>query len=171
MYSAVKHFAYFIEGRRVHIYTDHKPLTFAFASGSERWTARQQRHLSLIAEYTTDVRHIQGRVNVVADALSRVELEVNQVCVNNNLPDIDLVKMAEAQQDDVQVQAYRTAISKLVLADLPIPGTNTTLLCDTSTGAPRPIVPRSWRRTVFNTIHGLAHSLKCPQQLGTSTCW
>ena len=27
MYSAVKHFAYFIEGRRVHIYTDHKPLT------------------------------------------------------------------------------------------------------------------------------------------------
>ena len=157
MYSAVKHFAYFLEGRRVHIYTDHKPLTFAFASGSERWTARQQRHLSLIAEYTTDVRHVQGRVNVVADALSRVELDVNQVSVNNKLPDIDLVKMAQAQQDDVQVQAYRTAISKLVLADLPIPGTNTTLLCDTSTGVPRPIVPRPWQRTVFNTIHGLAH--------------
>ena len=74
-----------------------------------------------------------------------------------NPPDIDLIKMAQAQQDDVQVQAYRTAISKLVLADLPIPGTNTTLLCDTSTGVPRPIVPQSWRRTVFNTIHGLAH--------------
>ncbi len=60
MYSAVKHFAYFIEGRRFHIYTDHKPLTFAFASSLERWTSRQQRHLAFIAEYTTDVRHVHG---------------------------------------------------------------------------------------------------------------
>lgn len=36
MYSAVKHFAYFVEGRRFHIYTDHKLLTFAFASSSDR---------------------------------------------------------------------------------------------------------------------------------------
>ena len=46
------------------------------------------------------------------------------MCVNNNLPDIDLVKMAQAQQDDVQVQAYRTTINKLVLEDLPILVTN-----------------------------------------------
>ena len=58
MYSAVKHFSYFIEGRRFHIYTDHKPLTFALASSSERWTPRQQRHLTFVAEYTTDVRHV-----------------------------------------------------------------------------------------------------------------
>ena len=45
MYSAVKHFSYFVEGQCFHIYTDHKPLTFAFASSSERWTSRQQRHL------------------------------------------------------------------------------------------------------------------------------
>ena len=42
MYSAVKYFSYFIEGRRFHIYTDHKPHTFAFASSSDRWTLRQQ---------------------------------------------------------------------------------------------------------------------------------
>ena len=52
MFLAVKHFVYFIEGRRFHIYTDHKPITFAFASSSQRWTARQQRHLAFIAEYT-----------------------------------------------------------------------------------------------------------------------
>ncbi len=157
IYSAVKHFAYFIEGRRFHIYTDHKPLTFAFASSSERWTSRQQRHLALVAEYTTDVRHVHGRDNAVADALSRVELSVNQVCGSVDALDLDLVNMAQAQQEDAGVQAYRTAITGLVLADLPIPGTNTTLLCDTSLGTPRPIVPQSWRRVVFDAIHGLAH--------------
>ena len=70
MYSAVKHFSYFIEGRRFHIYTDHKSLTFAFASSSDRWTLRQQRHLAVISEYTTDVRHVEYRNNAVADALS-----------------------------------------------------------------------------------------------------
>ena len=156
MYSAVKHFAYFIEGRRFHIYTDHKPLTFALASSSERWTSRQQRHLALVAEYSTDVRHVRGRDNAVADALSRIEL-TDQVCGSVTTQDLDLVSMAKAQQEDAGVQAYRTAITGLVLADLLISGTNTTLLCDTSVGTPRPIVPLSWRRVVFDSIHGLAH--------------
>ena len=157
MYSAVKHFTYFIEGQRFHIYTDHKPLTFAFASSSERWTPRQQRHLTFIAEYTTDVRHVHGRDNAVADALSRVELSEDPVCMAAGPPDLDLLRMAQAQLTDAGVQAFRTAITSLVFADLLIPGTNTTLLCDTSTGVPRPVVPLTWRRAVFDSIHGLAH--------------
>ena len=157
MYSAVKHFSYFVEGQTFHIYTDHKPLTFAFASSSECWTSRQQRHLSYIAEYTTDVRHVHGRDNAVADALSRVELSRNPVCMAAGFPDFNLLNMAQAQQADSGVQAYRTAITRLVLADIPIQGTTTTLLCDTSTGVARPIVPLSWRRVVFDAIHCLAH--------------
>ena len=134
MFLAVKHFAYFIEGRRFHVYIDHKPLTFAFASSSQRWTARQQCHLAFIAEYTTDVRHVHGRDNIVADALSCVQLSVNPVTIPADSVNINLLRMAKAQQEDVGVQAYRTAINRLKLADLPIPGTNTTLLCDTSTG-------------------------------------
>ena len=34
---------------------------------------------------------------------------------------------------------------------------NTTLLCDVSTGQPRPMVPAGWRRKVFDMIHGLSH--------------
>ena len=34
---------------------------------------------------------------------------------------------------------------------------NATLLCDTSTGHPRPLVPAAWRRQVFDAIHGLSH--------------
>ena len=31
------------------------------------------------------------------------------------------------------------------------------MLCDVSTGRPRPLVPTKLRRTVFNVVHGLAH--------------
>ena len=32
IYLAVKHFRYFLEGRQFHIWTDHKPLTFALST-------------------------------------------------------------------------------------------------------------------------------------------
>jgi hypothetical protein len=35
------------------------------------WSARQQRHLSYIAEFTSDIQHVPGAANVVADTLSR----------------------------------------------------------------------------------------------------
>ena len=44
MYLAVRHFRHFIEGRIFHIYTDHKPLTFAFSSNKDRYP-RQTRHI------------------------------------------------------------------------------------------------------------------------------
>lgn len=69
----------------------------------------------------------------------------------------NLLLMAQAQRDDPGVQAYHTAISGLVLEDVPLEGSDTTILCDTSTGAPRPIVPLAWRQTVFHAINGLAH--------------
>ncbi len=56
-----------LDGRRFAIFTDHKPLTYALARVSEPWTARQTRQLSYVAEYTSDIRHIAGAANVVAD--------------------------------------------------------------------------------------------------------
>ena len=60
IYLAVKHFRHFVEGRAFTIYTDHKPLTFTFASSTER-SPRQTRHLSFIAEFSTDVRYITSK--------------------------------------------------------------------------------------------------------------
>ncbi|GFN86833.1 Pol polyprotein [Plakobranchus ocellatus] len=70
-YSAVRHFRHFLEGRLFTLYTDHKLLTFALSSQTER-SPRQTRHLSYISEFTTDIQHIEGEFNVVADALSRL---------------------------------------------------------------------------------------------------
>jgi RNase H-like domain found in reverse transcriptase len=70
-YLATRHFRWMLEGRRFYVLTNHKPLTFALHRISDAWSARQQRQLSYIAEFTSDVRHVAGVDNVVADALLR----------------------------------------------------------------------------------------------------
>ena len=57
--------------------SDHKPLTFALHCQSDSWSARQQRHLSYLARYTSDIRHVAGKENVVADCLSRPPEELS----------------------------------------------------------------------------------------------
>ena len=69
MYLGVKHFKYFLESKKFIIFTDHKPLTFSMMKTAEPGSARQQRHLAFVSEFTTDIQHITGKDNVVADAL------------------------------------------------------------------------------------------------------
>ena len=117
---------------------------------SEPWSSRQQRQLSYISEFTTDIRHVKGKDNPVADTLSRATIAEAQL-------GIDYYSMATAQQQDPEVQVYHTTPSSLQLEDVPFGTQGVMLLCDTSTGRPRPIVPVSWRRQVFDLIHGLSH--------------
>ena len=56
IYLSIKHFRHFLEGRGFHVLSDHKPLTFALESSTDR-SPRQTRHLSFIAEFTSDIRH------------------------------------------------------------------------------------------------------------------
>ena len=57
IYEAIKHFRHVLEGRHFHVYTDHRPLTFAIRSNSQQHSPRQLRHLSFIAEFTMDIRY------------------------------------------------------------------------------------------------------------------
>ena len=165
LHLAVRHFRYYLEGRFFTAYTDHMPLTFAFAKLTDPWSARQQRHLAAISEFTTCVQHVSGKGNTVADALSRTAIGA----VYALLPGIDYTALATAQLIDAELPAYRTAISGLQLADVPFGPTGQTLLCDVSTGYPRPIVPAAWRRHVFDTLHNLAHpSVRATQTLVAS---
>jgi cleavage and polyadenylation specificity factor subunit 1 len=81
-----------VEDREICIYTDHKPVTFAYnLKLTQLSSPRQCRHLDYISQFTTDLRHIAGADNVVADAMSRVE-EVE-------LP-LDYQALAVAQEHD-----------------------------------------------------------------------
>ena len=157
LYLAVRHFRYYLKGRFFTAYTDHMPLTFAFAKLTDPWSARQQRHLAGISEFTTCVCHVSGKSNTVADTLSRSAIGV----VHALLPGIDYSALAAAQLQDDELPAYRTAISGLQLDDIPFGLTDSTLLCDVSTGHPRPIVSKACRRHVFDTVHNLAHPSVC----------
>jgi cleavage and polyadenylation specificity factor subunit 1 len=73
VYEAVKHFRLMLEARNFMIFTDLKSITFAFQQKRDTCSPRQLNQLDFIAQFTTDIRHISGQDNVVADALSRYE--------------------------------------------------------------------------------------------------
>ena len=60
VYLAIRHFRHFVEGRNFHILTDHKPLTYFLKANADKHSPRQARHLDYIAQFTTDIRHVQG---------------------------------------------------------------------------------------------------------------
>jgi len=73
VYMAIRHYRHMLEGRTFTVYTDHKPLVYAFKQDPLHSSPRQARHLEYISQFTTDIQHIEGKSNIVADALSRVE--------------------------------------------------------------------------------------------------
>jgi cleavage and polyadenylation specificity factor subunit 1 len=62
-----------LEARHFIIFTDNKPITYAFQQKRDKCSLRQFNHLDFVSQFTTDIRHISGQDNVVADALSRFE--------------------------------------------------------------------------------------------------
>ena len=152
MYLAVKHFQHSLEGRQFVIYTDHRPLTFALRSKPDKYSPRETRHLDFVSQFTNDIRHISGEQNAAADALSR--LPINSLFSPS---DIDLRQMAldQPRLDTLDLSSPEFATCKF--AYLPVPSADTQIICDTSTDAPRPLVPMTHRRVVFDTLHQLAH--------------
>ena len=150
IYLSIKHFRFFLEGTKFTVFTDHKPLTFMFGRTMDPWSSRQARHIAKIAEFTMDVRHIAGKSNPVADALSRAS-EIATVNIH-----FDYKHFAEAQASDQEVQDL-TQSPSITLEKVNIPGASVPLLCDSSTGRIRPILPVAWQRKAFDIVHGLSH--------------
>ena len=169
VYQAIKHFRHFVEGRTFFILTDHKPLTFSLHTQSDRYTPRQIRHLDYISQFTTDIRHVKGSCNPVADTLSRIEL--NQLGLSSPAL-IDYQAMAAAQGDD-HFLTEESSHSALVLQRVPLQYSEGTIVYDMSTGVPRPVVPPSFCHTVFKALHSLSHpGIKATQKLvGARFVW
>nr|VZH93452.1 unnamed protein product [Spirometra erinaceieuropaei] len=149
VYLAVKHFRHFLEGRDFTVFTDHQPISFALKSTPDKLKPREIRQLDYISQFTSDIRHMDGSSNEVADALSRPSV------AHQLSPGTDLAEMATEQRrvcspcdDDV---------SGLQLQDLPLTTGNGTILCDVSTTSHRPFVPPSLRRKFFFSLHHLSH--------------
>ncbi|KAL4720821.1 hypothetical protein ACJJTC_004585 [Scirpophaga incertulas] len=61
----------------------------------------------------------------------------------------DFAALAQSQQDDEELAEIRNS-SSLKLEEIPIPGTSTNLLCDTSSGRPRLYLTPPFRRAAFD---------------------
>ena len=149
--SSIRHFRYILEGRKFTIFTDHKPLLGALSRTTDPWTARQCRHLAYVAEFTSDVQHVAGVENVVADAMSRPPV-VASVGTVSSYP--DLRGMAARQATCASTQAA-LQLPSLNVRPRQVEGVQ--LLCDLSLGRWRPLVPVADRDVVFHAIHDVAH--------------
>ena len=108
------------------------------------------------------MRHIEGKANTVADTLSRGEISA----ISSPQPGVDYKAMAAAQRADASITAVPTATTGLVIRDIPLDNYGNSILCDISTGRPRPLVPDKWQRIVFDAVHDLSHpSIRATKQL------
>ena len=153
---AIRHFRYFLEDRHFTQYTDQDSLVPALRKTAGSWTSRQHNQLSAISEYTPDVRHIAGKSNQVAGALSRITIDVVELAQGVDFHAMALVP----DSDDDIIHLRNDPETGLRLENVRLNST-TSLLCDTSTGVQRPVVPALFRRRVFNTVHGLSHPGIC----------
>ena len=88
-FRGTRHFRSWIEGRPFTLFTDHQSLVPSVHKKTDPQTLRQTYQLSCVAEYTTDIRYIEGKSNVVADALSRPNedpINVNNISVAATSP-------------------------------------------------------------------------------------
>ena len=132
IYLSIKHFQYFVEGRDFYILTDQKPLTFV-VQANHNHSPRQLRHLEFISQFTSDIRHIKGPDNSVADALSHVK--INAIHTTQS-PPVDFKDIAKEQQTDPELTKLKQS-SSLKLEPVTISCTDSTILCDVSTRVPR----------------------------------
>ena len=187
VYAAIRHFRHHLEGRLFTIWTDHKPLTFALSRLSDSWTARQQRQLSYVAEFTNKIVHVPGPLNIVANLMSRppqaVPAHGSTTAASIKVPLGSLaasqvaggtsgasslqptVAVAAADSVDLELLAKEQGSCPTIQQLLDSPSLQIQistvgqqqLLCDVSSGRRRPLVPLSWRRKVFQAVHTLAH--------------
>ena len=125
--------------------TDHT-LTYALHTCPDHHSPCQAHQLDYISQFTSNICHIHGSDNVVANALSCIE---TNALLSGQLPVVDFAAMAKAQATDPQIQSSPS--SPLVVKAIPLANSSDPL-CDISTGYQHHLVPFQWTRTVFDSL-------------------
>ena len=155
IHRAFRKFHHFLAERPFICQTDHQPLINALTKSQDQWTGRRQRQLSEISSYQCTLVYIKGSTNSVADALSRNPPIDNQTELLSAISlGISYEEIAKAQDNDEELQELINNKS-LKWVHFNINGNR--LSCDTSTGRPRPFIPKSLRQQVFLVTHNLSH--------------
>lgn len=147
--KAIKYFQYMLEGRPFTVYTDHRPLTTAMSSRTEK-SPRQTRHLEYISQFTTDIRYVKGDSNQAADALSRFNISA----LDSIQTQWSLEELADEQKTDSEL---KTLSPSSTLKSVQLNPESPRIVCDTSHSSIRPYIPISLRKKLFDLYHNLSH--------------
>ena len=148
IYDALKHFQHMLEGRQFVVKTVHKPLVKALSQRPEKASPRQLHQLDFISQFCLTLQHIEGKDNVVADALSRVEAI--------DMPSqLTAEAIHQAHQEEDMAENHELATLFLILQYFMIEGFR--ILCDILTGALRSYLPQRLRRRAFDVVHSPTH--------------
>jgi hypothetical protein len=110
-----------LEARHFFIFTDHKPLTYAFQQKRDKCSPRKFNHLDFVAQFTTDIRYISGQDVVLADALSRVESVTAP-------PSYDALATSQNSDDELRTVLGSTTALRLEKLPIPIPRSPSTAI-------------------------------------------
>lgn len=124
-----------------------------FTANKNSKLERRSRQIKYISQCTTDIRHISGSSNVVADALSRLDVEAIEATVTPQI-------IADEQIQDVETQQLREKKDgKYEIRDVSYDPSNlnSILICVVHNGLLKPIVPKNLQKRVFQQTHGLSH--------------
>ncbi|KAL7304185.1 hypothetical protein TKK_0003383 [Trichogramma kaykai] len=147
IFAAIKHFQRILEGRSFTIFTDHRPLSFALDQRSDKYSPRQARQLDFISQFDARIVYTPGPENVVADALSRVEVITMPAAITS-------ARISAEQDKDDQLPHLllkpRVKCHKLTIDGHP-------LVYVEGQGDMKPYLPVSLRREAFDAAHHLSH--------------
>jgi RNase H-like domain found in reverse transcriptase len=115
IFAAVRHYCFLLEGQDFRILTDYKPLTSAYKWVLPPWSARQQRQLAYIAEFSIDIIHTPGAHNWVADALSRATAIAAAPSLSSSSPIVDPPQPAPIFPSSPSVGDWQAASEVLFL--------------------------------------------------------
>lgn len=106
---ALKMWRHYLLGRKFLLLTDHHSLTNYFSQPT--LNARQARWVDILSGFDFEIKHLQGKENRVADALSRKVQHLYEVSVSGwKIPILEMVK--EASRQDVNYQQLKLQLQQ-----------------------------------------------------------
>eukprot|EP00253_Pinus_taeda_P005349 PITA_05349 len=111
---ALKMWRHYLMGRKFLLHTDHHSLTKYFIQPT--LNARQARWVDFLSGFDFDIKHLQGKENKVADALSRKVQNLYEISISGwKSPFLEIIK--EIADQDTEYQQLKLQIQQSAKKD------------------------------------------------------
>ena len=110
IYWALRKFRHILLGHKVNVLTDHKPICDIFKKRAFINNTKFNRWFISVLEFAPDFRYIPGKLNTIADSLSRSQEDnekfetTNKFCFSCQVVDLDMTRVKIEQDKDENIR-------------------------------------------------------------------